>query len=116
MIDRANLMEWFVHHEDVRRADGRPPRTDAAEIDDALWTFLRTGGRFITRRLRDVGLELRRPDGASISLRTGAPLVRMIGRPSEIVLFLTGRGDHAEVELEGDPEAVERLRSARLNA
>lgn len=31
VVDRSNLMEWFVHHEDARRANGRPPRTG---IDD----------------------------------------------------------------------------------
>ncbi len=114
VVDRSNLMEWFVHHEDARRANGRPPRTGIDDVDEALWTFLRIGGRFVTRRVHDIGLELRRTDGASISVRTGDPLVRLVGRPSEMMIFLTGRGDHADVELEGAADAVAALRSARL--
>ncbi|MGH9118540.1 MAG: TIGR03085 family metal-binding protein [Acidimicrobiales bacterium] len=114
VIDRADLIEWFVHHEDVRRADGRAPRAGIDDVDEALWTILRTGGRFITRRLKGIGLELRRPDGASIGVRGGDQLVRMVGRPSELVMFLTGRGADAGVELEGAAGAVESLRSARL--
>ena len=33
----ANLNEFFVHHEDVRRANGRGPRTNSAAMDAALW-------------------------------------------------------------------------------
>jgi uncharacterized protein (TIGR03085 family) len=118
MIVRADLSEWFVHHEDVRRANGRRPRADLADVDESLWALLRTGGRFMARRIRGVGLELRRTDGDgdgdSITLRTGEPLVRMVGRPSEMTLFLTGRADHAEVELVGDAEAVAAVRSTPL--
>jgi uncharacterized protein (TIGR03085 family) len=116
MIVRADLTEWFVHHEDVRRANGGSPRADLADVDESLWAVLRTGGRFMARRIQGVGLELRRTDGDgdSISLRTGVPLVRMVGRPSEMTLFLTGRTDHAEVELVGDAEAVDAVRSTSL--
>jgi uncharacterized protein (TIGR03085 family) len=114
VIVRADLMEWFVHHEDARRANGRPPRHDIDDVDESLWAVLRTGGRFIARRVNGVGLELRSTAGDSISVRRGEPLVRMIGRPTEMMLFLTGRIDHADVELAGDPEAVAALRSSRL--
>jgi uncharacterized protein (TIGR03085 family) len=135
MVDRAELGEWFVHHEDARRANGRPPREDIGEIDDRLWAVLRTGGRFIARQVNGVGLELRRTeagagagdgagdgdgdtavDGDTITLRSGEPLVRMVGRPSEMLIFLTGRIDHADVELDGDPSAVAALRASRLGA
>src|SRR5712691_2353037 len=32
-----NLNEFFVHHEDVRRANGRGPRTNSPDLDAALW-------------------------------------------------------------------------------
>jgi uncharacterized protein (TIGR03085 family) len=114
VIVRADLMEWFVHHEDARRANGRPPRDGIDDVDDALWAMLRTGGRLIARRVHGVGLELRSTAGDSISVHKGAPLVRMIGRPSEMLLFLTGRTGHADVVLEGTPDAVAVLRSSRL--
>ena len=32
-----SLNEFFVHHEDVRRANGRGPRTNEHAMDEALW-------------------------------------------------------------------------------
>ena len=32
-----NLNEFFVHHEDVRRANGRGPWSNAPDLDAALW-------------------------------------------------------------------------------
>ena len=32
-----NLNEYYVHHEDVRRANGHGPRHLPADLDDALW-------------------------------------------------------------------------------
>lgn len=109
-----NLPEFFIHHEDVRRANGRGPREDLDELDDALWGNLRRAARFMVRRVSGIGVELRRPDGASISARTGAPLVRIAGRPSEIILYMSGRKDAADVELDGPPEAVAKLGTSRL--
>jgi hypothetical protein len=36
------------------------------------------------------------------------------GPPSELLLFLTGRQDHAMVEVIGPPDTARRLRHARL--
>src|SRR4051812_16527305 len=62
---RVNLTEMTTHHEDVRRANERMPRTDRPDLDDAVWES--TGGtlRFVLlrARLRDLRVELRRPDG-----------------------------------------------------
>ena len=33
----VNLNEYVVHHEDVRRANGREPRTDRPDLQDAVW-------------------------------------------------------------------------------
>ena len=43
----ANLNEFFVHHEDVRRANGRGPRRHAPAMDAAFWRNVRRGGRFL---------------------------------------------------------------------
>src|SRR6476646_2974204 len=53
-----NLNEFFVHHEDVRRANGLAPRTNTAGLDDALWRNVGSASWFLARRLRGVGLEL----------------------------------------------------------
>ena len=38
-----NLNEFFVHHEDVRRANGMDPRTLTPELEAALWRNVRRG-------------------------------------------------------------------------
>lgn len=54
----ANLNEFFVHHEDVRRANGREPRRLTAAMDAALWRNVRRGARFLGRRLGACRLEI----------------------------------------------------------
>ncbi len=53
-----NLNEFFVHHEDVRRANGQGPRVNTLEMDEALWHNVCRAPWFLARRLRDAGLEL----------------------------------------------------------
>lgn len=101
-----NLNEYFVHHEDVRRANGRTRRTDRPDLDDALWRMLGRGARFMTRRAKPNGLVLRRPDGDQIVAQDAEPLAILTGEPSEVVLYLMGRDGAAQIELNGDPQAV----------
>lgn len=107
-----NLNEYFVHHEDVRRANGREPRTDRPDLDDALWAQLKRMARFQLRKLDGVGVELARPSGATIVAKKGEPLVRIVGEPGDLVLFLNGRKGAARVELEGPDAAVAAVRGA----
>src|SRR4051794_31612074 len=53
-----NLNEFFVHHEDVRRANGRGPRTNEHAMDEALWGNVSRAAWFLARRLRGAELEL----------------------------------------------------------
>ena len=53
-----NLNEFYVHHEDVRRANGRGPRTNADAMEEALWHNVSRARWFLGRRLRGTGLEL----------------------------------------------------------
>jgi uncharacterized protein (TIGR03085 family) len=50
-----NLNEFFVHHEDVRRANGLGPRTLTHDMEAALWQNVRRGSRYLSRRLRGPG-------------------------------------------------------------
>jgi uncharacterized protein (TIGR03085 family) len=110
----ANTIELFVHHEDVRRAQaGWQPRELPAQRQDELWARLRRGGRMLFRRA-GVGIELRRPSGESSTARGGPTRVTVTGEPSELLLYAVGRGEHALVELSGDPADVARLASASL--
>jgi len=107
-VPAADLHEWFVHHEDVRRANGPPPRQDDA-LDDALWGILGTWGKNLTRKA-DVGVELVAHDGRTRTAKAGDPTVTLTGRPGELLLHLFGR--EAEVEVGGPDEAVEAWRRA----
>ena len=107
----ANLNEFFVHHEDVRRANGRGPRRFSPAMDAALWRNMRRGGRFLSRRLRGCGLEIEwAGTGARFVVRPGDPTVRLSGAPGELLLYLFGREAAAQVEVSGPPEAVAAVR------
>ncbi|KUN86845.1 TIGR03085 family metal-binding protein [Streptomyces griseoruber] len=113
-IDEAsNTIEFYVHTEDVRRA-----QTDwtARELDpvfqDALWSRLERTARLMGRG-SPTGLVLRRADGRTVVAQRGAPVVTVTGEPSELLLFLYGRQNAAKVELDGDEDAVEKLHSGK---
>src|SRR5690606_27411260 len=60
-----NVGEYFVHHEDVRRAAPQwEPRQLSDEMEDVLWGMQGAPTKLMVRRLRDVALTLRRPDGS----------------------------------------------------
>ncbi|MEU3712500.1 TIGR03085 family metal-binding protein [Streptomyces catenulae] len=114
-IDEAsNTVEFYVHTEDVRRAQ---PDWSARELDpvfaDALWSRLEKAAKLLGRK-SPVGLVLRRPDGRTAVARRGAPVVTVVGEPGELTLFAYGRQQQANVELAGDPEAVAGARQAAL--
>jgi len=115
-IDRlANLNEYFVHHEDLRRGggDNTPrPADSVKDVEDALWRVLRQVARLSGRSLRPVGLDLVRDDGETIHAVSGDPTAIVRGRPGEIALYLSGRKAAAQVEIEGPPQATEALRQA----
>lgn len=114
-VDEAvNTIEYFIHHEDVRRGAGEVvPRARIDTVDDAIWGRLGRMARMLSRGVKGAGLTLVRTDtNDRIVARKGEPIVELSGTPGEIVLFLYGRGDHAEVELVGDQAAVETVRSA----
>jgi uncharacterized protein (TIGR03085 family) len=107
-----NLNEYFVHHEDVRRPNGRQPRTDRRDLDDALWRFLRQGARLQLRRVK-AHVTLDAPGWGTVDHGSG-PDVTLSGHPQELVLYLNGRREVAQVTFDGDPAAVAALAQARL--
>ena len=109
--DMANLNEFFVHHEDVRRANGRGPRSLMPAMDAALWRNARRGGRFLGRRLHGCGLEIEwAGTGERVTVRPGSPTALVSGLPGELLLYLFGRHAAAQVELSGPPEALAEVR------
>ncbi|MFC4119601.1 TIGR03085 family metal-binding protein [Nonomuraea zeae] len=115
-LDNAvNTLEYFVHHEDVRRAQPSwEPRELAADLDELVWKRVSTGARFMLRR-SPVGVVLHRlGGGVALGGNRQGPKVEVTGAASELLMFCFGRQAHARVELTGDPHAIELLRSASL--
>ncbi len=102
-----NLNEFYVHHEDVRRANGLAPRTLTHELESGLWKNVRRGGRYLSRRLRGAGLEIEwEGTGELITVRPAEPTARLKGTPGELLLYVFGREVTDRVELSGPAEAV----------
>lgn len=114
-IDEAsNTVEFYVHAEDVRRAqpDWTPRELDPV-FADALWKRIEKAARILGRK-SPVGLVLRRPDGQTAVAHRGTPVVTATGEPGELTMFVFGRQTAADVELDGDKEAAARLLEAKL--
>jgi uncharacterized protein (TIGR03085 family) len=109
----VNVNENWVHHEDARRANGDAPRPDDPDVAAVLTRMLKRTAKFGTRRIKPCGLALELAD-EMIIVRAGSPTAVMHGAIGECVLFLAGRREAALVTLEGDPHAIETLRTARL--
>ena len=109
-----NFNEWFVHHEDVRRANGEGPRTDRPDLDEALWTNVGRMGRLMLRRVKGTGVALEAPGFGEVPARGDGPAVRIVGGPQELTLYLSGRRSAARVEISGPDDARARLDEARL--
>lgn len=109
-----NTVEFFIHHEDVRRAqDGWTPRTLDPRLQDALWSALTSRAKLFYRSA-PVGLTLRREDGREHVVKGGPGPVVLAGAPAELLLHSYGRGTHAQVTVDGDAASVAALASARL--
>ena len=112
---QINLVEYAVHHEDVRRANGMAPRTGIDDIQDELWGLFVRLARFALRGVPDgVGVELARPAGSARVVKRGDRYVRATGEPLELLLWAYGRGAAAEVDFAGAPADVDAVRAAHL--
>ncbi|MEV5436334.1 TIGR03085 family metal-binding protein [Streptomyces sp. NPDC052682] len=109
----SNIVEYYVHTEDIRRAqpDWAPRELDSV-FQDALWSRLERSARLMGRGA-PTGLVLRRPNGQTAVAQRGTPVVTVTGEPSELVLFLYGRQSAAKVDLEGDKDAIAKLHETK---
>lgn len=119
MDERVNAVEFFVHHEDVRRgAPGWEPRELGSGESGMLWHRLRMA-RFMLRKA-PVGVELAwddidtSADGASyrITVRNATPAVTVVGSPAELTMWVMGRRTAARVRMDGIQAAVTKLAEA----
>ncbi|KAB1988080.1 MULTISPECIES: TIGR03085 family metal-binding protein [Streptomyces] len=111
--EASNVVEFYVHTEDVRRAQPDWTRRELdAVFQEALWTRLDRTARLMGRGA-PTGVVLRRPNGQTTVLNKGTPVVTVTGEPSELLLFAFGRQAVADVELDGDKDAIARLHEAK---
>jgi uncharacterized protein (TIGR03085 family) len=111
----ANTVEFFIHHEDVRRASPDwLPRELSRGHQAALWRKGSPLGKLRLRRFPGA-LLIQAPGYGELSTGAGGDRVRMVGAPGELTLFLSGRQRVARVQLDGPPPLVSRLRTARLS-
>lgn len=112
---RVNALEFFVHHEDIRRASpGWTARTLERHDESVLWSLIQLLGRGLVRPA-GVPVTIERTDtAATATLRRGPSPAVVRGLPSEIVLFLYGRRENQGLSFDGPEDAVRRLRGADL--
>jgi uncharacterized protein (TIGR03085 family) len=122
--EAANTVEYFVHHEDVRRgAAGWTERDLPPGESDALWKRLKSARLFL--RGAPTGVALVRgagesPDdvidakqGRTDAGSAGRIQVGVVGTPAELTLWSMGRVSAANVTFDGPEEAVARLTAWR---
>ncbi len=119
--ERANVVEYFVHHEDVRRArPGWEPRKLDQDLVEVLWRRLGMA-KFILRKA-PVGVELARDDEPEptasggprirITAKARTPVVTVTGAPAELTMWALGRTAAAQVRLDGSEAAVSAIKAA----
>ena len=115
-VDKAaNTVEFFVHHEDVRRAtEGWEPRELDADLTDALYGMLgKMGKRLVSSS--PVGIVVEPSDDHEpIVLKQAEPSVTVRGPVGELVLFVFGRQAHSAVEVFGDDASIATVNAAQF--
>jgi uncharacterized protein (TIGR03085 family) len=125
--EAANTVEYFVHHEDVRRAvPGWTEREMPDGLNAALWKRLSGARLFLRGAPTGVVLRWRLPaaddaaagggeggEGGEIAAKNATPSVTVAGSPAELTMWSMGRVSAAHVTLDGPDEAVEKLTAWR---
>jgi uncharacterized protein (TIGR03085 family) len=114
--ERLNLIEFFVHHEDVRRAQPDwQPRELPAALQGKLWASLKRTARLMFRKSATGIVLIGEGHGryaAKLPDHHGTVVLR--GTPAELVLYAYGRKAVARVELGGDADDIAALQEAEL--
>lgn len=111
-----NLLEFYIHHEDIRRAQPDwEPRSLPRRTEDGIWGALHHVGRGLVTLKSPVAVTAERSDtGARAALKKGPREVVVRGLPSEIALYVYGRKPQARVELVGENADVAALENRQL--
>ncbi|WP_058233989.1 TIGR03085 family metal-binding protein [Devriesea agamarum] len=107
-----NTLEYYIHHEDLLRAQPTwHARPLSEQSQKELWNALGGAGRLLVSA--DVDVILVSAYGGIRASRGQQGSVRVYGLPCELVLWAFGRQDVADVWVEGDPRAIEALKQGR---
>lgn len=108
-----NTAEHFIHHEDVRRGvPGWTVRTLDPETDQAVLDQVKSKVSSLQLRGLGVGVQAQLPDKRTFQIRLGDPAITLVGAPSELLLWISGRRTACEVEVQGSPAALEMVARA----
>jgi uncharacterized protein (TIGR03085 family) len=104
--EALNLVEYIVHHEDLRRGSGPAPPRDLPPTE--LYEIWRRARLILKRGYRKapVGVELV-PDGGPVTpVRRGPSAVTLAGSRLDLLLHAFGRRSAADVRVDGSSEGV----------
>jgi uncharacterized protein (TIGR03085 family) len=114
VLDRAvNTLEFFVHHEDIRRAASDwQPRELTDREQRAIWKSISVAGKGLVRKA-GVPIEICWPgeegDRTAVLRKGDGPAV-VSGTPAELALFLFGRDQHSNLEFAGPTASVQAVK------
>jgi uncharacterized protein (TIGR03085 family) len=115
---QMNTIEFYIHHEDVRRrGEGWSTRTLDPKLSSFLWDRIKLSGRLYFNDVKG-GVTLVRIDGPDGEVeehraKSGNPMITITGTAGEIVLLAYGRRQ-TEAVVEGSPEAVTAFYETRI--
>ena len=114
--EKLNLVEYVIHHEDIRRGGSDPdaPRMLPAAENEAIWGQLGMLAKLGFRKA-PVGVHLATPSGRHNVVKKGAG-VTITGDPVELALYVSGRRSAAKVEITGPDEQVLRFNDWAANS
>ena len=111
----TNTVEFFVHLEDVRRAQPTwEPRSLDADLIDVLYGTLAKMAKRLAKS-SPVGIVLEPDDDhGPIIAKQAEPSVTVRGPVGELVMFVYGRQAHSRVELSGDDASKAAANAAKF--
>ena len=113
--EAVNLLEYVVHHEDVRRAGAdHTPRDLAPDVQDAVWSRLKLSARMTLRQVPQGVRLISAGRGEIVSRPKASRVVTVTGDPVELALVTMGRQRVAQVRYDGDAGDVASFSGARI--
>ena len=110
-----NVVENWIHHEDVRRGERRGPApARSRDRRDPLGLAEDAHVHGAPQAQEGRARCCKTPDGRERVVKTGGSARDDHGAPGELVLFMSGRKEAADVHLDGPPEAVAIVLATKL--